>query len=179
MYSNILKQLLRPILRAAIFFVISLTASLYLVGRINGVSEMIIEKRAMLSLYQNSQEQFAVLKEDFPKISKHIEKVENAFLSSENILPFISAVENLSGASGAQQSFKFENIIPQFIPDLGLNTVSFNVSLSGNRSQFSTYLSLLEKLPYFTKIESMNLITAQGFDGSSQMSIRGLLYTKQ
>src|SRR3989338_10691688 len=153
MYSNILKQSLGPILRAMIFFVVSLTASLYLVGKINDVSETIIERRATLSLYQNSQEQFAVLKEDFPKISNHIDKAENAFPSSENILPFINAVENLSGTSGVQQSFKFENIIPQFVPDLGLNTISFNIVLSGNKAQFLAYLYLLEKLPHFIKIE--------------------------
>lgn len=178
MFKDLLKQLLRPILRAVIFLIISLTASLYLVGKINSVSETITEKRAMLSLYQNSQEQVAVLKEDFPKISNHIDRVENIFPSSENILPFINAVENLSGTSGVQQTFKFGNIIPQPISDIGLSTISFNVALSGNRNQFSMYLSQLEKLPYFTKIESINMVTAQGFDGSSQMSIGGLLYTK-
>ncbi|KKP98290.1 MAG: hypothetical protein US71_C0012G0003 [Parcubacteria group bacterium GW2011_GWD2_38_12] len=178
MSKDALKQLLKPILRAMIFLIISLVASLYFASRIRGISEIITEKRAMLSLYQNSQEQSAVLKEDFPKISKHIDRVENALPSSENMLPFINAVENLSGANEVQQSFKFENITPQLIPDLGLNAIPFNVTLSGNRSQFLAYLSSLEKLPYFTKIVSINIMAAQGFDGPSQISLRGLLYTK-
>src|SRR3989344_5298617 len=169
MSKDALKQLLKPILRAMIFLIISLVASLYFALRIRGISEIITEKRAMLSLYQNSQEQSAVLKEDFPKISKHIDRVENALPSSENMLPFINAVENLSGANEVQQSFKFENITPQLIPDLGLNAIPFNVTLSGNRSQFLAYLSSLEKLPYFTKIVSINIMAAQGFDGPSQI----------
>jgi len=72
MSKDALKQLLKPILRAMIFLIISLVASLYFASRIRGISEIITEKRAMLSLYQNSQEQSAVLKEDFPKISKSL-----------------------------------------------------------------------------------------------------------
>lgn len=178
MLKNILKQLLRPILKAVIFLIISLIASLYFASRIKDISEVLTEKRAMLSLYQNSQEQFAVLKEDFPKISKNIDKVENAIPSSESMLPFISAMENLSGASGVQQSFRFESVAPQPVLDLGLNAIPFNVTLSGNRTQFMAYLSLLEKLPYFTKIESMNMMAAQGFDGPSQINLRGLLYIR-
>lgn len=178
MFKDVLKQLLKPILKAMIFLIISLVVSLYFASQIKSISEVLTEKRAMLSLYQNSQEQFAVLKEDFPKIQKHIDKVENAFPSSENMLPFINAVENLPGASGVSQSFKFENIVPQPIPNLGLNVIPFNVVLSGNRTQFLAYLSLLEKLPYFTKIESMNMTAAQGLDGPSQMNLRGILYIK-
>lgn len=178
MLKNTLKQLLKPILKTMIFSVVSLATSLYFASRIKDISDVITEKRAILSLYQNSQEQFAVLKEDFPKISKNIDKVENTIPSSESMLPFISAMENLSGASGVQQSFKFESIAPQPVLDMGLNAVPFNVTLSGNRAQFMAYLSLLEKLPYFTKIESVNMTAAQGLDGPSQMNLRGVLYIK-
>jgi len=49
MSKDALKQLLKPILRAMIFLIISLVASLYFASRIRGISEIITEKRAMLS----------------------------------------------------------------------------------------------------------------------------------
>lgn len=178
MNNNQLKQISKPIIRSAVFLFISLAGSFYLMGQINKISESVVEKRTMLSLYQNSQEQFAALKEDVPKVSSYLDTVENVFPSSENIIPFINTMEGLADKTGAQQSFKFENIAPTPVLGTELNAVPFSVILSGNKSQFLSYLASLEKLPYFTKIESFSMTTSQNFEGQSQMNIRGLLFIK-
>lgn len=178
MNSSSLKQISKPIIRAAVFLLVSLAGSFYLIGQINKILESVVEKRAMLSLYQNSQEQFAVLKEDVPKVFSYLDTVENVFPSSENIIPFINTMEGLAVQTGVQQSFKFENIAPTPISGTELNAVPFSVVLSGNKGQFLNYLASLEKLPYFTKVESFSMTTAQNFEGQSQMNIRGLLFIK-
>lgn len=178
MNNNLLKQISKPIIRATIFLVVSLVTNFYLVGQINKISKSVVEKRAMLSLYQNSQEQFAILREDAPKVSAYLGVVENVFPSPEDIIPFLNTMEGLAIQTGTQQSFKFENITPMAIPGTELSAVPFSVVLSGNKSQFLSYLVGLEKLPYFTKVESFNMTTAQNFEGQSQMNIRGLLFTK-
>lgn len=176
--KNLLKQIKKPLIRATVFLVISSAASLYFAGQISDVSEAARNKRAILFLSQNSQEQFALLKEDFQKVSPHIEKVENLFPSSENLLPFINSMENLAVSAGVQQSFRFESAGLQPVPSLNLNKITFNVIINGNMSQFLNYLQKLEKIPYFAQIDSINLTTSQNLESQGQMIVRGSLYVK-
>lgn len=176
--KNLLKQIKKPLIRAAVFSVISLAACLYFAGQLGNISDAARNKRAILFLSQNSQEQFALLKEDFQKISPYVEKVENLFPSSENLLPFINAMENLAVSAGVQQSFRFESAGLQLVPSLNLNKITFNVIINGNMGQFLNYLQKLEKIPYFTQIDSLSLTTSQNLESQGQMTVRGSLYVK-
>lgn len=176
--KNLLKQIKKPLIRAVIFLTISLAGCLYFAGQLIDVSESARSKREILFLSQNSQEQFALLKEDFQKISPHIEKVENLFPSSENLLPFINAMENLAISAGVGQTFRFESAGLQPVPSLNLNKITFNVIINGNMSQFLNYLQKLEKIPYFVQIDSLNLTTSQNLESQGQMIVRGSLYVR-
>lgn len=177
--KNLLRQMSKSLIRAVVFLLVSLALCLYFAGQISKASESTRSKRAILFLSQNSQEQFALLKEDFQKVSPHIEKVENLFPSSENLLPFINAMEGLAGSAGVQQTFRFESAGLQPVPNLNLNKITFNVIINGNMSQFLSYLQKLEKMPYLTRIDSLNLTTAQNFESQGQIIIRGSLYVRQ
>lgn len=178
MNNELLKQISKPMFRAIIFLIASFVLCFYFAGRINKISNDIMEKRELLSLYQNSQEQYAVLKEDFSKISSHIDKVRGVFPQSENVLSFINAFENLAASNGIQQYFKFENVTPQPVFGLNLFQIPFNVTLSGTKAQFLNYLAGLERLPYFTKIDFLNMTTVQDFESQAQIIIRGILYVR-
>lgn len=164
---------------AAGLLTLSLAICFYLAGRINKISEDATGKKEMLLLAQHSQEQFALLKEDFQKIAPHYDSVIGVFPLSENILPFISAIENFAASVGVQQSFKFEGQSFQPTAGSGLNKVPFNIIIGGNMNQFLNYLSGLEKMPYFIQIDSLNLTTAQNFESQGQMIIKGGLYVRQ
>lgn len=180
MKEKLFKKISRPIIQGAIFLVIALVACIYLASKINAISDEIIEKRTILFIYQNSREQFAVLREDSQALSQRIDTVINVFPSSENVLAFINAMEDLAAKNGMQHTFKFETAGLQPDQDLNLNKIPFNISLNGTPSQFLGYLNGLEKMPYFTKVDSLNVSSLQGGEGGqSQMNIRGLLYVRQ
>lgn len=168
----------KPVMQATLFFTIALIVCIYLASKINAISDEIIEKRATLFLYQNSREQFAVLREDAQNISQHIDVVNNVFPSSENVLPFINVMEDLATKNGMQHAFKFEAAGLQPVENFNLNRIPFSVSLNGTPNQFLGYLAGLEKMPYFTKIDSLGMSSPQVIDGQSQMNIRGFLYVR-
>lgn len=178
MNRDLFKKISKPVARAIIFIVISFVACLYFAGRINRISADTADKKEMLFLSQNSQEQFTLLKEDYQKVFPYLDRVNDIFPSSENLLPFISEMESLALASGIQQSFKFESTGLQPAPDLGLNKIAFNIMLSGNMPQFLAYLDKLEKAPYFLQINSLAITASQTIESHGQMSVRGNLYVK-
>lgn len=178
MRDNTFKIISKPVIRAMIFLVIALISCLYLASIISKTSVEILEKQKTLVLYQNSQEQAAVLREGFQQVASYVDVVNNIFPASEDVLPFINAMEDLASKNGMQHVFKFETAALQPVEELNLNKIPFNVSLSGTQSQFLGYLSGLEKMPYFTQVESLNITSPQSLEGVSQMNIRGLLYVR-
>lgn len=177
--KNLFKKISKQILTAAGLLALSLIICFYLAGRINKIAEDVAGKKEMLLLAQHSQEQFALLKEDYQKISPYYNSVIGVFPSSENILPFLGAIENFAVSIGVQQSFKFEGQGSQPAAGLNLNKVPFNIIIGGNMSQFLSYLSGLEKMPYFIQIDSLSLTAAQNFESQGQMIIKGGLYVRQ
>lgn len=179
MNRDLLKKILRQAMWAIVFVAVSFAVCFYITGRINRISADVADKKDMLFLSQNSQEQFTLLKEDYQKISPYLERVNNIFPSSENLLPFISEMESLAAASGVSQSFKFESAGLQPVPDLGLNKIAFNIMLNGNMPQLLAYLNSLEKAPYFLQIGSLSVTASQqSIESQGQMSVRGDLYVK-
>lgn len=179
MNRDLLKKILRQAMGAIMFVLVSLAVCFYIAGRINQISADVADKKDMLFLSQNSQEQFTLLKEDYQKISPYLEKVNNMFPSSENLLPFISEMESLATTSGVLQSFKFESAGLQSVPDLNLNKIAFNIMLNGNMPQLLAYLNSIEKASYFLQISSLSVTASQqGIEGQGQMSVRGDLYVK-
>lgn len=179
MNKNLLKKISKQILTASGLLVLSIMVCFYLAGRINKISEDVAGKKEMLLLAQHSQEQFALLKEDYQKIAPHYDSVIGVFPSSENILPFISAMENFAALIGVQQMLKFEGQGSQPAAGLSLNKVPFNIIIGGSMTQFLNYLSGLEKMPYFIQIDSLSLTTAQNFESQGQMIVKGGLYVRQ
>lgn len=178
MSKELLKKISKKATMAIIFVAVSFVLCFYFVGRINRISADLTDKKEMLFLSQNSQEQFTLLREDYQKISPYLGKVNNVFPSSENLLPFINEMESLAVLSGVQQSFKFESTGLQPIPDLSLNKIAFNIMLSGDMSKFLVYLNNLEKAPYFLQVSSLIIAATQGIESQGQMSVRGNLYVK-
>lgn len=178
MRNDIFKQIFRPVLITAILIALSIIISLYFASRIGEISLSAAEKSETLLLYQTSQEQFSVLREDFQFIAPHWDKISRVFPSSENVISFISTVENLAQEKGVQQTFRFEGERGQPVPELNLNKIPFNINVGGTNAQFLEYLKGIEKLPYFVKIESISITSAIAIDGQIQANIRGVLYTK-
>lgn len=176
--NDIFKQIFRPVLIVAILIALSVAVSLYFASRISKISKTAAEKRETLLLYQTSQEQFSVLREDFQAISPHWDKIIRIFPSSENVISFINIVENLASTTGVQQTFRFEGANSQSVPELNLNKIPFNVNIGGTQAQFLEYLRGIERLPYFVKIESINITSAATIDGQIQVNVRGILYIK-
>lgn len=156
-------------------------ASYFLALEISKISDAVVQNRRLATALEKRTEVFSTLARDAQIIGNNDTIVDNAFISSDNILEFISALESLALKNGVTQSFHFETPTPAPISaPFPLSTIGYSNNLSINVSSLTNYLKDFEKLPYFTKISSLTITSGDptGWRGASSVSMRATLYTK-
>jgi hypothetical protein len=108
-------------------------------------------------------------------------QIENAFPNANNILPFVTSIEQVAGSNNSQITASFDTPLPFFNQD-GLNIlkVSYITHLSSNSNNLIGFLQNFEQLPYFTKINSMiiNGPASGGINTSADTTINADLYVR-
>lgn len=98
------------------------------------------------------------LKNEADIIGTNDTAIKHAFIPSNNILEFVAIIESLAIKNGVTQSFRFSSPMPWIAETpLPLATVNYQNTVSSNISTFINYLKDFEKLPYFTKIDSLSI----------------------
>jgi Tfp pilus assembly protein PilO len=179
--KNLLMLTLRHILIAGSAIVIAGFVTFFISTKIEGITKSVIKNRQLASTLEKRTELFATLKHDTETVGTNDVLIEKAFPSSDNILEFISALENIATKNGVTQSFHFNTPTPSATPaPFTLSTVSYSNNLSGNLPALINYLKDFEHLPYFTKIDTINLSSADraGFGQTTSLSFNATLQTK-
>jgi hypothetical protein len=130
---------------------------------------------------KNRTASLSVIENDADIIGPSEVLINNAFVLSDNILDFISAFDNLALINEISQTYHFETPIESNISGpFPISTISYTDNLSTNILSFANYLRSFEKLPYFTKIESLNITSGDksGWMGSANISMKATLYTR-
>lgn len=126
-------------------------------------------------------ELFSVIENDAKIIGNNDALIEKAFIPSNNISEFINALDSIVNDDKIKQTYRFETPIQSTTTDpINTSSIPYTNNINLNISELSTYLKNFEKLPYFTKIESLN-ISAQnksGWKESSSINFKASLVTK-
>ncbi|MFA5997407.1 MAG: hypothetical protein WC791_02850 [Candidatus Paceibacterota bacterium] len=132
-------------------------------GKIVQISASAAKNRQQASMLSQQTAMLANLKHEVEIIGSNETVFNNAFIPSNNILAFVSVLESLALRNGLTESFHFSSPIPL---DLGtsllLNTIGYQNTISTNVPAFINYLKDYESLPYFTKIDSINITSSNG-----------------
>jgi hypothetical protein len=141
--------------------------------QIQKISVSLAEQRLASFILEKKSETISQLTKDFKLIGDAEDRIKNAFPPVDNILDFVSAMENLLIQNSIQGTASFNSP-----PESG-EYIDYNISLNAGVGFLINYLKGFEKLPFFTGITSINL-NAQGggWDGNSAVSIRSRVYTR-
>lgn len=156
-------------------------ASYFLAHEIKRVSDSIIQNHRLASSLEKRTELFSTIARDIQIIGKNDTLMENAFIPSDNIFEFISVLESLALKNTATQSLNFDNPNPSSVPSpFPLSTIGYQNTLALNVFGLTNYLKDFERLPYFTKIESLSISSSDpaGWRGASSVSFRASFFTK-
>lgn len=148
---------------------------------ITKISDNVVKNQKLANMLTERTTLLEKLKQDVNIIGTNDMLINNAFIPSNNIIEFISALDSISLKNSITQAFHFSSPVESTISSpFPISTIDYNNSLSSNLPTFIRYTKDLEKLPYFTKINSLNITSqdATGIQGNSPISFQATLYTK-
>lgn len=148
---------------------------------IEKIADAVVKNRKLASVLEERTALLKQLNYDASIIGKNDETIMRAFLPSDNILEFISALESLALKNGVTQTFRFNTPSPATIASpFPLYVVGYQNTVSANLPTFIQYMKDLESFPFFTKVESITITsqTSQGLQGATTASFNATLYTQ-
>ena len=153
----------------------------FLAGAIERISDRVVLNHNLTASLEKRMELLATLKKDAETVGTNDVIIEKGFVSSDNILEFVATLDNLASKNTLIQAFHFETPAPSALrAPFPISTISYLNTLTANVSSFSRYLKDFEQIPYFTKIESMQIASqsSAGWSSTSAISFRATLFSK-
>lgn len=152
--------------------------SFALKNKIKVKAEKIYESRSLLAVLENRDENYSLLKADYPFVQTGLSILRKS-LPNENSLD--EAVVRLDAL--AEETDNVQNLIfdssdrAQTVG--GMKSVVFSASLEGNFESFESYFKEFKKLPYFIEIENVSISNSNGvFNNNSRLNFKAKLYIK-
>jgi len=172
-----------PIIRLSIYisFVIVFTVSsvLFLADKIEGKTKQLQEKRSILRVSQQQDDNFLELKKTYDIVKNNQKKIKEAFPNDDNIEDFIVALENAAEQTGNSQILNFDPMDNTKIEGENIKSLKFTIFLTGNVNAFINYLKRLKDLSYFIEIENITLNNNLGIaNNDSKMNIKSKIYIR-
>lgn len=171
-YKKVIKIGLQII---AVIFIASVS-SVLLFRSINNKADEIFSKRVLYLANQKQQDLIFKLETDYKNLSSYFEKIEKAVPAPEDVIVFINKLNDLSVKNSVIQSFHLTGE-PIISSASSFKTVPFNLVLNGDFDNEIVYINEMESLPFFFSVDSFDILKDIG-GGSSQINIRGSLYTR-
>lgn len=171
------------ILKALIAAGLTIAIVSFFSTRITTMGVTLNEKKVMTLILQNRNESTAALRNTFENIGESDKKIRDAFLATDNVLEFVSAVETLGTQSFLRQTLRFST--PELpIAETAAITiipVGYAITANGTAATLERYLQQFETMSYFAGIRSITLSTGspKGWEDESAITLQGTLYTKR
>lgn len=179
--KNLLMLIGRNVIITLMVAIVSITAIFFLKVEIEKITDKIILNRKLETELKKRTELINIIDTGAKIIGNNNYLINSAYIPSNNISPFINKLDDLVSISGINQIYHFETPTPSTIEGpYPLSTISFTNNLTADLTNLSVYLKSFETLPYFTKIESINISSQDksGWVGMSNVSFKATLYTK-
>lgn len=180
-----LKKLLiligQNILILLVAVLISFFSIIFIKNEIEKITNTIVLNHKLEVSLKNRIELSSKIQKEVEIVGKNDILIENAFIPSNNISNFINILDIIASNNSITQTYRFETPIPSTISEtFPLSEISYSNEITTDIKNFSNYLKNYEKLPYFTKIESLDISSQDktGWIGPSNISIRATLLTK-
>lgn len=168
----------RHFLTAGLAVVIALSITLFIANRIEQETATVVKNKQLAASLGKRTEFLARLNYYAEVIGNNDERIEHAFPPVNALADFNEALNDIARKSSVTQSL---HIAPpansSFTAPFPLFAVSYTNTISGNIISFQRYLQAFENLPYFTKIENINISSSGKWEDSATMSYGASLQT--
>lgn len=163
--KNLFTLVGKQLLIALVVLVIALGAVIVLSAQITKVSNEAMKNRHLAAQLGERTALLSNIKHENDLIGTNDALIKHAFIPTNNILEFVGVFENLAFKNGLTQAYNFSYPTPMApAGSFPLAALSYQDTISSaNVSALINYLKDFDRLPYFTKIDSLS-ISAGGAD---------------
>ncbi len=178
---NLFLIIIRHMLIACSVVLLCLICIILISEEIEKVADSVAKNRKLASSLEQRTTLLTQLTKDASLIGNNQTIINHAFVPSDNIIEFISALESIALKNGITQTFRFSSPVSAAIPaPFPLNTISYQNTLTTNLPTFIQYLKDLENLPFFTKVDNIAIRaeSAEGLAGVTSSVFNATIYTQ-
>ncbi len=179
--KNLLILIARHALIAFSVIVLCLICITLLSREIEKIADSVVKNRKLASTLEKRTSLLSQLSRDAQIIGNNNVTIRNAFVPSDNITEFISALESIALKNGTTQTFRFNSPTPAAVASpFPLSLITYQNTLTINLPTFIQYLKDLEGLPFFTKVDGLTISSQseQGLQGVTTSAFNATLYTQ-
>lgn len=152
--------------------------SFVLKNKIEARAEKIYESRSMLKVLENRDENYSLLKADYPLVQEGLPILRKALPKDDGLDAAVSSLDALAVETNNIQNLVFDPLIGAQAAG-GMKSVGFTASLEGNFGTFENYFKKIQKLPYFIEIGNISIANGEGvFNNNSHLNFKARLYIK-
>lgn len=174
------KPVLKIISLIIAIVVLSLLAIFEIKKKIEIKAKQIFEKQTMLAAIENRNENYSSLKSKYEIVKENLPIMKNLLPEEENLDVPIKALENLAPETNNTQMLKFESAASSKTEGENAKKINFSTTLTGNFETFTKYLEDLYNMPYFIKINSIDVKNSTGiYSSNGQMTINATLFYRK
>lgn len=150
----------------------------YLILQINKLASNLENKQNQLASDINTKSLNVNQAQTYEQVAPFAAKIQAALPSPDNLLDYQNALEQAAIASGVQISVNFAALGAAANQPAAVGaapkSIDHTVELKGNLNNFAIFISALENLPYFVKVNNFNLAsqTNLGQDSTATISLK-------
>lgn len=178
-----ISELLRRIVGAALIAVIAATIVTLLTDRIRKIATGLREQKILTLVLEQRNATAATLREQFTQIGTNDEAIKAAFLSTDNVLDFVNALETVALQNSMQSMIKFGTPGTATVGagEFAVVPISYTITANGTVTTLLNYLKQAEALPYFAEVTSLSVSSGaiKGWDDASNILLQGIIHVRQ
>lgn len=156
---TISRQIVKISALAVLAVIFSVLALFVIKDKISAKVNQISQRRTMVMSLDKRENNFVNLKKDYQIVKTELPEAKSLFPGIDDMDAFIDSTDNLSNELGGNKTIKFENNPELF--GTNVNKLNFTLVFSGKKEFFSKFLEQLTRLPYFTKINKIDIKNSQ------------------
>lgn len=171
-------KIIKTVIAIFVVLIAGSAGSYVLKNKIEADAKKIYESRSLLKVLENRDENYSLLKADYPLVERGLPFLKKVLPNEDAIDEVVSDLDVLAVETGNTQNLIFNppanaNVVGR------MKSVGFSASLDGNFGSFENYFTKLAKLPYFIEIENINIVNSAGvFNNDSRLNYQAELYIK-
>lgn len=172
--------IIKLIIAMFVMAILSLAAVFMIKNKIETKACQILERHIMLLSMENNEENFLQIKESYKIVEDNLPAIKQFFPEEDDIDGFINDIQNLAEKNGGSQTLTFEPLNKSAAEGINLKKLNFSSTVYGNMNVFTKYLDGIRNMPYFVKIDRIEIKNSAGTsDISGQMFVEACLFIKK